>query len=179
MRTFTDHYIDGRQVAIIMSRKNEERLSTRCFRGAGRALAGNFANWSNAYELFGDGKVASALLEKVEAAIRNRTYELSTDFDLGEFVGWSSTDDLDIYDPRHLSVFRINKRAIGSMVAWNYSAPRTNHLTVSCSIRLNENPAEVVVIIHTVYPGRNVGVLVGDVSRRENVVFFPWDRVGG
>ncbi len=175
---FTNCFIDGRPVIIIMSRNNEQRLMTTCFRGRGRRLAGNFFDWGSASELFNDNRVSSLIVGEVENAIHNRTYNLLATLDMKQFVGWSSTDDLGRYDPRDLSPFKINGRATGLMVGDLFTAPRTNHLAVSLSIKFNYNPHEVVVIIHTVYPGRNIGRLIDDVSRRERVVFFPWDRVG-
>ncbi len=178
MNLSTGRFIDGRKVLIIVRSITERRLSNTCFRGIGRPLAGNFSRWGNATQLFGDKLITSMLVEDAERAICDGSYSWSISYDIKRVVGWSSTDDLVRYRPEDLTRFSLNSRATGLKVGPDFMAPKTSFVTLSCEVKIDDVPPQVVVIVHSIYPGRDIGGLVGDVSNREGIAFFDWDAIG-
>jgi len=167
-------------IAVIVREATEVRLLTRCFRGTNLRLAGNFSRWSSADEMFRDKLVKTEFLAELE--------ELRVDRDFGthsltiehtEEVGWDSTAPIADYSPGMLEHFELNRKSWGMRVLKERTdiyAPRTNCLTIVYQFK--EEGDWAVAVIHSIYPGYDVGELVGDITAREHRVFFDWSHFG-
>ncbi|MCB9816652.1 hypothetical protein H6786_04625 [Candidatus Nomurabacteria bacterium] len=101
-----------------------------------------------------------------------------TFFDLDEVYGWSATIPVDPELRAQTEPFMLNAHAIAWRFRYNSDvlAPLTNEVTLVFSIREQKN--KLIILVHTMYPGADVGELDGDVTDRENVHFFDWDHPG-
>jgi hypothetical protein len=170
----------GVEVLIIVRRPTEERLRAKCFRGKHLALAGNFYLWDSAESLFRDRTVIDQLLEELHDLWTKRdlgTHSQSITHEL--VVGWESTDPLENYAPDDLELFNPNRRSQGLRVKLHRTdlfAPKTQELTLVYELKSEDsNP---VVIIHSIYPGIDIGELDGNVTQREERVFLDWTHQG-
>lgn len=141
--------------------------------------AGNFSKWATLESFFDEPLILRELEYHLNDARRHniRTYSFEIVFD--HPVGWSSTDDLRRYQDRDLEFFRPNRRSEGFRVKPLFSnllAPQTNYVTIVFEFKKEHDGPTAV--IHTIYPGRDIGELVGDVTEREGIVFFDWEHPG-
>lgn len=170
----------GTSAEIIVRRDTEIRLFEKHFRGTSRPLAGNFMRWHSADRLFGDvGVMREFLAELNDLWLREDFATHSLCINHSAQVGWSSTDELKKYSAEALEAFDLNRRSHGLRVNLDRKdlrAPRTNKLTIVFEFKREGITA--VAIVHSVYPGPDVGELNGDVSQREKCVFFDWDHPG-
>lgn len=170
----------GVAVAIIMRKQAEDRLSGTCFRGKSLALAGNFSLWSFAEELFREQEITDSFLTELNEAWFEEDFSTrSVGITHSAFVGWESTDERSRYAPEDLEAFTLNRKASGLRVKLGHThlrAPRTKELTIVYQFKLEEDA--VAAIIHSIYPGRDIGELDGDVTEREQRVFFDWNHPG-
>jgi hypothetical protein len=167
-------------VAIIVRKGTASRLAGTCFRGKEHRLAGNFARWNDALEMLEDADFRDPFLDDVlevvsEDDLLEHAYELEIEV---EKCGWSSTDDISKFSPRDVEVFNPNRHTLAYRVKSDIGvrAPLVDVLTVKYEIKLEDSGW--VVVIHTVYPGENIGRLTGNVSQREQIVFYDWSHPG-
>ena len=168
-------------VRFVVPRATNERLAKTCFRNPSGGDAGRFSTWRSAEAVLADLRVRKPLLLDVESRVREaggaygETY--SRTVNLPEFVGWERT--IGFLEAKGLSVGEapINRRSTALFVDDNTPAPRTKDVTVVFSID-NGMHEDFVVFVLSIYPGVDVGELVGDVSRREERVFFHWRARG-
>ncbi len=164
------------RVTVTMREETKQRLATTCFRG-GKNLAGNFSQWENAEKLFAEEDVIQALLADANQAMQERSSTNSFSINWRTPVGWSGTDDFKKYSQKDLTNYNPNRRssALRVRIGHQLPAPRTDILTIVYEITQRVNPG---IIIHTIYPGRDIGELEGKITDRENVVFFDWNHPG-
>ncbi|MEN9557881.1 MAG: hypothetical protein RL141_250 [Candidatus Parcubacteria bacterium] len=163
-----------------------ERLSSRCFRGKGVCKAGNFFRWDNFLDVireFADD-LKPFIEEHIErisaqpAGARPIPRRGSVEFKNEHPLGWSSTADLALYRREVLEHFDINNGAYGRRIRSNrILAPITDLITFVYEVKKRDNRTWLV-IVHSVYPGKDVGDLKGNVSEREQVAFFDWFHPG-
>ncbi|GEM_PF-1517120 len=166
------------RVAFIVRRNAERRLNKRCFRRSKR-MAGNFIYWNGVSEVIRQHHVMNSLLVSVRDALAENCPENSTCTKVPWVVGWSSTDARHKYHPEDLETFTPNGKWWALRVKRNcrkFRAPATNQVTLVYEIK--REPRQTAVIVHSMYPGPDVGELVGDVTRREDRVFFDWNHPG-
>lgn len=176
----------GTEVTVIMRQKAELRLSGRCFRGTERRLAGNFYRWESIVGALQDPEFRAKFLEALDLQFKQLepfqdgmidTVRFELCFD--EAIGWSSTDHAEYYEEFLLEPFQPNDKSSAMRVKpdlKNVPAPATQILTVVVEIKIEADHA--VAVIHTLYPGKDVGPLAGDVTKRANCVFFDWQHPG-
>jgi hypothetical protein len=165
---------------IVVRQQTQDRLATKCFRGKPANRAGNFLRWQNAHELFESEFVTQSILADVSEAYAKKSRTNSVCIDFGSHIGWSGTDDLGKYKTEDLERFEPNRRSWALRVnlgsGGRLPAPPTSFLTIVYEIR--EEPGQVAVIVHSMYPGKDIGELVGNITERENCVFFDWEHPG-
>lgn len=172
--------IGGKPVNIVMRESAERRIGENHFRGAGVRRAGNFFNWTCIGELFAEKDFIDAIFEDASQAFK--VGHMGTSSFFYNFlcpVGWSSTAPLDNYRDEDLEEFAINKWSLGKRIKHNRTdlmAPKTTLVTVIYELKDEGN--KIVIVIHSLYPGVDIGELKGDVSRREKCIFFDWDHPG-
>lgn len=166
----------GGWIRIVVRGRTSRRLETTCFRGRQHALAGNFSRWGSADELFHDPLVLRRLLRDCVDA-EYGTNRMSLRYD--EFVGWSSVDQRFGYPDDALEEFHPNRVSVALRIKRErseYLAPRTDWLTII--YELKQEDIGLVAVIHSVYPGDDIGELSGDITEREGCIFFYWDARG-
>lgn len=167
-------------VDIVTRYHTKERLASTCFRGVDVKKAGNFSRWNCIEKVLEDANVLEELLNDLNEACRDRNIGTSSlNIECPEFVGWESTDMAEKYNLGDLEVFKLNRKGRALRVKTDRTdlkAPRTKLLTVIYELKSEDG--NFVVIIHSLYPGLDVGDLVGNVTERENRVFFDWGHPG-
>jgi hypothetical protein len=162
-----------------MASRTESRLWRTCFRGKTVPLAGNFSKWEFATQLIRDDEVLKQFMETIEETLKEEAYGTnSMTIECSSFVGWSSTDTIHKYEERNCERFSPNRvsTALRVKMGLHFFAPLTNRLTIVYEYKKEGNTD--VIIVHSMYPGDDIGELKGDVSARENVVFFDWNHPG-
>jgi len=164
-------------VQVVVPKHTEGRLSDKCFRGPDCSKAGNFRYWKDTKQVI-EGVITDSVLSRLqEAAMKNGKGTFSICLDLRDPIGWSSTAPRDQYVEADLVSFEPNNHSSAlKVVNPEKLAPLTNHLTIVCEYK-RKGGVEVFVI-HSMYPGKDVGVLDGDITQREKVVFFDWEHQG-
>lgn len=174
----------GNKIRLSVTRKAAERLLTTAFRQEGRRqhLAGSFYFWDSPRQFFGDRWVHELLLwhadQLVEAGDEGSHSVTGT---YRFWLGWESTDLLDKYDHSDLEEFNPNRRSRALRVRkdrYKIKAPPTKKVTIVFEFRLATKDHNHLVIIHSVYPGEDIGELAGDVTERERRNFFDWGHRG-
>lgn len=164
--------------SLIVRTATEERLSTTHFRPADRPLAGNFALLRNARQLLLAG-ASESLVEHAHSSLTAGLHRNRVTIKAPELIGWSGTDCWNGYNVGAVEYFEPSPRSVGLRVKrhrYDIEAPATNLITMAYEVK-NER-GTVVIVIHTIYPGPDVGQLRGDVSAKNNCVFFDWDHPG-
>ena len=169
------------QIAIVCRTHTKERLKTTCFRNNGTIrLAGNFFQWFSVEEFLQDPCILHILFEEFFDVYLNGEFgSASFEFEYKKHVGWTSTDDISKYKPEDLEPFNPNRKSTALRVKTNLThikAPTTNLITVV--FELKDENGFPVFIVHSMYPGKDIGPLFEDVTAREGQVFFGWDHPG-
>ncbi len=171
---------NGVRVWIIVRRKTKERLRTKCFRGLAQPLAGNFSHWESAEGLFNDPEMMKQFLAELSEVWSDQDFSThSVSLVHTTPVGWESSAPLESYAPEDLERFKPNRKSSGLRVKptrIDLLAPQTNELTIVYEFKPEDGQA--VAIIHSIYPGRDIGNLDGDVTNREKRIFFDWNHPG-
>lgn len=172
---------DATRIAIIVRKRTIDRLKTTCFRGPSFRMAGNFFLWNSVESLFIDMCVLQPFLFGLDEDWENKEFGTQgISIDYPENVGWESTSPIEKYSNDDLEQFNLNRKSWGLRVKASRGkellAPLTNLLTLVYEFRSEgEMP---VAIVHSVYPGRDIGELYGDVTSREGRIFFDWSHPG-
>lgn len=166
-----------KNVFVRLPAKQVARLSQTCFREPG-SLAGNFLHWRTPRQFL--WRAESRLREVAfDELAKGEKGQFSFELEFEELVGWSSTLELKDLSPK-LTVERreLNQRATALFLLPENKvlAKLTNRVT--CVGVLKQGKSSVYFMLYTLYPGRDVGELLGDVSERENVLFLDWDTRG-
>jgi hypothetical protein len=171
----------GWLIKVVMPAKTVKRLSTTCFRGKDKSLAGNFKLWNSFDEMLRDCSFCLKLLEHLDALCDNREFEGTYSFgiDYPQRVGWSSTALAAGQVPSDALV----KKRLGNNGASalfykdpNALAPATSEITVICELRM-EGAVETA-LVHSLYPGPDVGELEGNMTKTTGRVWYAWDNPG-
>lgn len=171
-------------MTIIMPGHQIKRMQDKCFRPNDQALAGNFSLWETPQEMLCDYTVIHSLiqhgLEIWKSGDIGSTHSIQIEHE--KLIGWSSTYPIGFYRDYMLEEFQVGKHATGLRVKAEYagmSAPQSHIVTVVINVSetwgKNRQPK---LTIHSCYPGKDVGELEGDVSKREGIVFFDWNHPG-
>ncbi len=174
--------LNGVQAIIIVPQKTKQRLRHTCFRGTEVSLAGNFYFWESAEALLENRHVMAALLRKLDVLYLQAsagTHSQSISVDDVLYVGWESTDEVQKYPKAVLEEFHPNRRSTALRVksdCWRFTSPKTNLVTLVYEVRYEERG--IVAIMHSIYPGVDIGKLKGDVTAREGRIFFDWNHPG-
>lgn len=166
-------------IRIIVGSETEGNLQSKCFR-RGHAYAGNFIYWRNVRAVFGDMTVRNHFLEEVEDAIKSGCRDNSVCIDCVNAIGWAGVDEKVRYPWNALLQFKPNHSSSGLRIhpsRCDILAPLTPFLTIVYSMK-QEGPDTFSAIVHSMYAGNDIGEIRGDVSEREDVVFFDWDHPG-
>jgi hypothetical protein len=177
---------DGSPAVIIVGNETEARLRKTCFRGKNVAAAGNLRAWNNPTHMFQDDYIldpfVADVLKRVEAKeVESRPgdqHRATIIFRAFELMGWASTDDRSKYADDALERFEPNRKSSALRVLPNRTdlhPPETREITFVYSLRF-ERQHGWMVIIRTIYPGPDIGPLLGDLSQDPGVVFFSWDH---
>jgi hypothetical protein len=99
----------------------------------------------------------------------------------GFWVGWSSTEPAVKFDTEATEPFEPNSKSTAQRVKTDREdlpAPRTKELTVVFNFKKEDAGEGIIAVLYSIYPGGDIGELVGDITGREKVVFFDWDHPG-
>ncbi len=165
---------------IIIKTKVEARLANRCLRATDTPLAGNFIFWRTVGDVLRDEEVFKMFTEELSEAWDNNEFDTrSVTLGLNKDIGWENTDWIDNYTEKDLERFEPNRKSTALRIKSSCKhilAPRTFELTfVYQFIFFNNKPK---VYIHSMYPGYDIGELIGDITKLENRIFFDWDHPG-
>ncbi len=166
-------------IKLVVRDVTEKRLSGTCFCGQDVGFAGNFSRWASVRNLLGDPIVTRELLADLyERCLTKDLGTHSIEIDYHSMVGWSSTAPRGDYRAEDLEPFQPNRRSVALRVKSDtgFLAPRTSKLTIVFEFKFECRLP--VAVIHSIYPGKDVGELSGDVTEREGVVFFDWSHPG-
>lgn len=182
----------GYRLGIIMRKPTEQRLLTTCFRGD-VCKAGNFSRWFSFTDLLADSEVKRQILADVSTRISQerskeaqgkvfRSYPESLTFTYPVPVGWVTTVPLTYVRGLELEQTKLNasptRHAYGLMVTdRNAKAPKTRLVTVKYQLKL-EGPNYWTAIMHTMYPGRDIGPLEGNLTEKTQRAFFDFGNPG-
>lgn len=170
----------GVWVTIVTRYHTEKRLTSTCFRGTDIKKAGNFCLWTRIQQVLEDESVLKELLDDLDEACRDQNFGTSSlNIEHPRVVGWESTDDIDEYVSGELEHFNLNRKGHGLRLKLDRTytkAPKTNMLTLVYELKSEDG--NFVVLIHSIYPGLDVGNLVGNVTKREGRIFFDWEHPG-
>jgi hypothetical protein len=171
---------NGPQVRMIITRDTEEIMSERHTRGRSLRVAGNFDRWSNIAEILDDTTVWNSFAKHVGDIVREKDSGIqSITINYGAPVGWANVAPTSLYSTRNIEEFQPNKRAYGLRVKLdrvNLPAPRTSDLVIVTHFRRDGKNFNAVV--YAIFPGKDIGIIKGHVSKREKVVFFDWNHPG-
>lgn len=171
---------DGMMVGIIVRFQTEQRLRKTCFRGVTVRKAGNFSCWNHSEQVLMSGVVLKEFLAEITELWKRQDFGThSVEIECDYFVGWSSTAPLGGYILEVLEPFKLNRRSEGLRVKYSrrdLRAPQTKLLTIVFEFKSEDG--RPVVVIHSMYLGKDVGELEGDVTAREDCVFFDWEHPG-
>lgn len=175
--------IENLDVHVLISDHVWTRLSGTCFRGKHKALSGNFCRWVNHNEMFdpNDKFILDQIVEDAKVAIEKHSRNNSFSIQFKDWIGWSGTDDRILYANICLEPFAINRKATGYRIRTDRKdilAPKTKILTIIYEVKYDPEKGRINLIIWSMYPGPDIGELVGDVSDREKIVFFDWNHPG-
>jgi hypothetical protein len=170
----------GATATLIVRRSTKDRLRTTCFRGTSLKKAGNFFRWNSVEGFFQDGLVLEKLLTEIDYLFQVsdfRTHRMHITHT--QPVGWGSTGIIDNYPSDALEHFNPNRRSTGLRVKSkriDILAPMTQELTIVFEFKSEDSCP--TAIVHSIYPGTDVGELMGDVTEREQLIFFDWNHPG-
>ncbi|MEK7555009.1 MAG: hypothetical protein AAB518_03445 [Patescibacteria group bacterium] len=163
-----------------MRQKTGDRLARTCFRGYEICCAGNFIRWSSLHELLEDLEVLEGLLHELQKAHCERDFSTqSIMIEYGAPIGWSSTAPRSEFEDSALEPFQPNRRSQVLRVRRSRKdlrSPLTDKITFVVEFK-DENGMSTAVI-HSIYPGDDVGELAGDITARRGVVFYDWNHPG-
>lgn len=172
---------NGVRIAILMPTTTKDRLKSTCFRGKEKQVAGNFCAWGSFAEMLTDNAFVQPCLDVLDDLYEGqrfgRSYSFSIDYPLP--VGWSSTIRLtpDLA-ARGLVRRYLNTRSTAFFPTDpTIRASLTHTVTVKCELKL-ESPMCGVAVVHSIYPGLDMGSLIGDMTEQTGFVWLDWATPG-
>lgn len=185
---------NGLRIQIIVRGATRNRLTRTCFRGTDRRLAGNFSTFVNSEDVLQNESVLSGLRPSIMESFREfrevaeeekgtRLNTFSETIQINHVVGWESTGSLGDYNESDLEPFHPNGRSHALRVKLDridILAPKTDLVTIIYEIEhKGRNPNfGWNIIIHSMYPGVDIGDLYDDITEREKRIFFHWNHPG-
>jgi len=165
---------------LMFTQETLDRLSTTCFRGPALNLAGNFSRWNSAAAMLDDNIVKIALLRGIDPLLQKKlagTHRIRVDYP--RVVGWTSTAQIaEQLDASKLEERPLNKKSSAKFViSTGIFAPVSSCLTFVVEIKFR-GTAKPLVLVWSVYPGEDVGPLLGDMTAETGRVWFDWDHPG-
>lgn len=170
--------VGGHKFKVIVRDATKQRLKDKCFRDQ-KKLAGNFSHWKNVEEVLGNSLVLESLLTHVSESQKGWVGNGRCCIDLSCTLGWESTDDAGKYQSDDLEEFFPSRSSRALRVKLNQThllAPKTSNVSISYEARFEGD--FLVVVIHSMYPGVDIGKLNGDITGKTGRVFFDWDHPG-
>lgn len=170
----------GKPIKLICPRDQLIRMGGTCFRGKGKPLANNFRLWNNMGELLADTKVRKVFSDTILEILTkylNPNNEYSTMIEYDQPVGWASTISSEQVKKSEVETFYPNRNSEALRMRDKTAPAPYTHL-ITFVFRVSVGPTLIKVIVYSVYPGRDVGRLEGHISKRESVVFYPFDNPG-
>ena len=170
----------GEKYNIIVRKPAMERLREKNFRGTAIVCAGNFSKWPNIQSFLYDEKIKKTIMEEMLEEMTMRGAGTSSfELEFEDYVGWSSTDNLQKYSTNELELHYPNRRSTVLRVKMDLLSIRASKTKIVTLVyELKREGGILVAVIHSIYPGHDIGELYGDVSEREKVVFFDWNHPG-
>lgn len=178
---------DSTPITLTIPHRDLEHLQKHRFRGKHIAKSGNFSAWENISQLLHDEVFYDSLSDRIEHVLNSEhpwgKHRITITYP--EFIGWENTEAVEQYlsSPQEfyniLEDYSPSHRWLGLRVKptrTDILVPKTCLLTLM--FRITEDEGGFKVFIHSLYPGFDVGNLVGDVTARERRVFFDWDHPG-
>lgn len=168
----------GYPLFIAVEEAQKLRLRGTCFRGTEHRLAGNFCRWKSCEDVLAEKDVLELILQGVRKKMHNKVTH-SINVDTGSIVGWSSTDDAYKYVQEELEDYKLpNGKSHGLRVKQGAGimAPTTTLITF---VYFTEKESDKTVIhIVSIYPGKDIGPLSGNITKNARCVFFDWNNPG-
>jgi len=130
--------------------------------------------------LFEDSHFREEALEHIQMSLEDGDVEFSFEALMPYVVGWDSTAPLDDFDGDDLEQRALNAKATAFFVKREAKrmALQTDLVTMCLRRASRQNTGELALLIGTVYPGVDVGPLEGDMTLREQRVWFDWHERG-
>jgi hypothetical protein len=168
----------GISVLIVCHSYKERILSRISFQGKEKHFAGNFHKWKTLEDMLSDTLVRDGFTNKINELISSHALGAhSVTITCPSNVGWESTTPLDGFRAEELETFKPS--------AYNYAlrlikhgreAPETNQATIIFT--LTRKNGELRATIDSVYPGTNIGILKGDITKQTGRVFYAEEHPG-
>lgn len=171
---------NGKVVSIVSRFKTKQYLETTCFRSNCKC-AGNFIFWCSIEDIFKNTSILKLFLEEIqEIWDEGELGEFSIELENDTFIGWESTSPIENYGSEDLEEFKIKKNISAVRIKTeriHLKAPKTKLVTFVLEIKKEfDNPT---VIIHSIYPGVDIGPLNDkNITEREGRLFFDWNHPG-
>lgn len=164
---------------IVVRNDTRVRLSSRCFRGISCKVASNFKKWWDVESLLNDSFIKEELRRKVlnHSVDGEGTYSITITYP--EIVGWSGTDDIEKYSPDSYAEYHPNRKSTVMRIIpkrTDILAPVTHKVTFV--YELKHEDGELVMVIHSIYPGEDIGPLEGNITALRDLVMFDWYHPG-
>lgn len=175
---------------VVIPNHCNQTMLERHFRGRSSRRAGNFSRWESPNEVLRDrrfSEIFHAVCFDILTELERHPPKYSSDYDqrfsipFPGIVGWSGTVPRSYVNGVELESFDINKNARGFKVMDSMPlAPVTRLVSCSTRFRFHEaDPHNHVLMLYNLAPGPSVGELQGNVSLREDIVFFDFLHRGG
>lgn len=174
-------------IKVVLPREQRKRLHGTCFRGKQVREAGNFSRWSGFDQMLDDPIFGEPFLEIVNDILLGRKplkghgFKERIGLKLSTPIGWSSTIPRELAPGGHLERRSLNHQAEALFqLDPSCPAPLTNVISLALGFKCpDQADLTATVLIETLYPGPNVGRLVGDVTEATGHVFFDFHHPGG
>lgn len=175
---------NGIVALVVLTDKTRDRLLPLHFKSciSGMRTAGMFFNQVTPSGVLENPKVKDELAAHVREIWRGEnpqdTFSIEVHFE-DTIAGWSSTADIRNFKEKDLEWFCPNNHSRALRVklsSRHIFAPVTKTMTLVFELKSERNAPTIMV--RSMYPGRDVGKLDGDITEREGLVFFDWDHQG-
>lgn len=177
-------------IPVVIPSQCIRTMMERHFRGRDLRRAGNFSRWASPNDVLRDrrfSEVFHAVCFDIMTELKRNPPEHNIGYDqrfcipFPGIVGWSGTAPRSFVNGAELERFHLNKQAMGLKVMDSEPLAPVTRL-VSCTTRFRfyeADPHNRVLMLYSLSPGPNIGELKGDVSAREDIVFFDFLHRGG
>lgn len=172
---------DGQDVFLQIPENTYERIKGTCFRGKQCSQAGNSCRWHRIVDFKEDPVVHELLgisfLDLVKNGAVSTSHRIVLEFQ--DAVGWDSVlSYAEVPEEYRDKLVRkeLNKRSHALFLPDNLvKAPLTSFLTLVVRMYHDRHWR---FVLHTIYPGNDVGELRGDMTKKHNYVWLNWSNPG-